>query len=97
MPVECLLADDVLDASTCPGEVGGCQYHDCFSERTRRMQLDRWACLARVCKVEPTMNLDCLEGWFDLERDCFANHCDPKVPYMCAQVWVAAYDDCRTP
>ena len=91
VPVGCLI---VAETQTCPGDPGGCEWYACQDERVAQARIDRAECLSRVCGVEPTHDLECLEGWLDLAADCFEG-CDERLPAACSVLHDGAWMECH--
>ena len=90
VPVECL-----FDVATCPGEVGSCAWHRCQTDRQLRATIDRLDCLRTECGIEPTHDLECLEGWADLTLKCFDENCESLTPTACTMLGTGAWNECH--
>lgn len=93
VPTECL--GIAADTASCPGEVGGCEWHACASDRSTRAHIDWIQCLAKECGFEPTHDIECLETWADLVLQCFENECRPSAPQACTFLNIGAQSDCH--
>lgn len=83
------------DTESCPGTVGGCEWHACASDRSTRAQIDYLECLADECDFEPVLDIECLREWADLALECFETMCKSTDPQACAFLNRGAQHDCH--
>ena len=93
VPTECI--EIIADTATCPGPIPSCNWFDCWDERTTRARIDQMECFERVCGVEPLYDLDCLEEWAELARDCFDNDCNEDLPMGCQFISTGSAAECH--
>lgn len=89
VPEACL--DDLTDASHCT-QGTACEKSACTQRSFAGGRMTMMRCLERECGVEPAYDLDCVEGWADLEETCLLDNCGltgTPCAYMALWGWQA--------